>query len=284
MTTTPARRIPPTAGFQAVVFDWAGTVIDFGSRAPTVAFVDLFRRNGVNVTEAEARGPMGMAKREHLSALLHLPRVAAEWTVVHGHPPNEADLDRLYNEFVPLQEEIIGEFTDVIPGVAEVVDKLRSRGIRIGSTTGYTRSLMRHVLGPAEKAGFKPDCVITAEDVPAGRPAPWLIYRACEQLGVYPLSRVLIVDDTTVGIAAGRNAQVWTLGVVETGNGMGLSEKELNALSPADRESAANRVAMQMLQAGAHWLLPSAAKLLQIVDMVERDWGVFEFEPARVKP
>ena len=50
---------PASSFLQAVVFDWAGTVIDFGSQAPMGAFVELFRRHGVEIGIDEARVPGG---------------------------------------------------------------------------------------------------------------------------------------------------------------------------------------------------------------------------------
>ena len=69
MTTTPAK-------LSAVVFDWAGTLVDFGSCAPMGAFVRLFAEFGVSVSIAQARGPMGLAKRDHIATLCRLPEVA----------------------------------------------------------------------------------------------------------------------------------------------------------------------------------------------------------------
>ena len=65
--------------FQAVIFDWAGTTVDYGSRAPTQAFIEIFRRRGIEITEPEARGPMGLTKRDHIAAIAALPRVARIW-------------------------------------------------------------------------------------------------------------------------------------------------------------------------------------------------------------
>ena len=86
---------------KAVIFDWAGTVIDYGSLAPMGAFVETFAEFGVSISIEEARGPMGMAKRPHIVAIMALPRVAEAWTKRHGHAPTEADIDAVYAAFVP---------------------------------------------------------------------------------------------------------------------------------------------------------------------------------------
>ena len=64
-----------TRPIKAVLLDWAGTTVDYGSRAPTQVFVEIFRRRGVEITIAEARGPMGRAKHEHIAMVAALPRV-----------------------------------------------------------------------------------------------------------------------------------------------------------------------------------------------------------------
>jgi phosphonoacetaldehyde hydrolase len=74
-------RTPDPAGprIRLVVFDWAGTTVDHGSRAPVAAFVRAFAGHGVEVTPDEARGPMGLHKRDHIRAMLQMPAVARRW-------------------------------------------------------------------------------------------------------------------------------------------------------------------------------------------------------------
>ncbi len=120
---------------KAVVFDWAGTVVDFGSRAPMGVFVEAFARFGVDVTIAEARGPMGRPKWDHIRAMFDVPRIAAAWAERHGAAPTDADVDRLYEVFVPLNEAVVADYADLVPGAAETVARLRARGLKIGSTT-----------------------------------------------------------------------------------------------------------------------------------------------------
>ena len=69
---------------RGVVFDWAGTIVDFGSLAPMGAFVDLFAGHGITISVAQARIPMGLPKIEHIRSLGQLPEVAAQWQLVHA--------------------------------------------------------------------------------------------------------------------------------------------------------------------------------------------------------
>lgn len=253
------------AGLRAVIFDWAGTTVDYGSRAPAQVFLEIFRRSGVEISVAEARGPMGRAKRDHLAAILALPRVAEAWRARHGRLPTEADIDRLYAEFLPLQMETLARHCDVIPGVPELVAECRQRGLKIGSTTGYTRALMDVAIPLARSGGFAPDVAICADDVPQGRPAPWMLYRAAEALGVFPMSSVVVVDDTTVGIEAGKNAGAWTVAVTKTGNSLGLSLDEVHQVDRRELQERMELATAAFARVGADYVIESAADLLPIL-------------------
>ncbi len=254
----------------AVLFDWAGTMVDYGSLAPARVFVEIFHRSGVAVTEAEARGPMGKAKREHIASVLFLPRVAALWKQVKGTEPTDKDVQKLYDEFLPLQKSVLSSMSAVIPGASQAVAWCRSRGLKIGSTTGYTRELMEVVMPVAKAGGYSPDVMFCSDDVPTGRPAPWLNFRAAEALGIYPMDRILIVDDTPLGIKAGRNAGCWTVAVSQTGNSLGLSEKEVHALPPKELATRLTQIQKEFLNAGAHHVIPSVADLPQLLQSYYR--------------
>ncbi len=247
---------------RAIILDWAGTTIDYGSRAPTQVFVDIFRRRGVEVTVDEARGPMGTAKRDHIAAVAALPRVSAQWQKLHGRAPNDQDVQTIYNEFLPLQKQTLAtQGSDVIPGVAEAIAELRRRGLKIGSTTGYTRALMDVVAPIAARGGYAPDAIVCSDEVAAGRPAPWMNFRAAELLGVYPMNSTIIVDDTIVGITAGLAAGAWTIGVSQTGNALGLSQSEAESLPAAELNARLERIESDFRAAGAHFVIRSVAEL-----------------------
>lgn len=267
MTTEITRKLERLS---AIVFDWAGTTVDYGSRAPALAFQELFRQHGVEISAAEARGPMGMAKRDHIAALTALPSVARAWQAVHGCPCEEADIDTLYEQFVPVQARILRDHSGVIIGVAEAVEACRQLGLRIGSTTGYSRELMEIVSAAARRQGYEPACVICADDVPRGRPAPDLLEEAARRLSAHPLSRVIAVDDTPVGIEAGRAAGCWTVGVTRTGNLVGLSPAEFASLPQAAARRRCDEAAARLRASGAHYTVESAADILPLIHDIER--------------
>jgi phosphonoacetaldehyde hydrolase len=265
----PAATFEMTRVLKAVVFDWAGTMVDFGSLAPMGVFVKAYAEFGVDITVADARGPMGRAKRDHIAALMALPHIADAWTARHGHRPGEADIDAVYEVFVPLNVAIAADFSDMIPGAVDTARELRRRGLKIGSTTGYTREIMAKVLPRAAAAGYQPDNLVCAGDLAEGRPSPLMIYRTMADLGVYPPSAIVKVDDTTPGIEEGRAAGTWTVGIAASGNLVGLSLKEWLALPHSERRLRAARAGEVLRAAGAHYLIDTVADLLPVIDDIE---------------
>ena len=254
---------------RAVVFDWAGTVVDHGSLAPMGVFVEAFAEFGVAITIEEARGPMGMAKRPHIAALMAQPRIASAWTKQHGHAPTESDIDAVYDVFVPKNRAVAARFSDVIPGVADVVSALRARGLKIGSTTGYTRDIMAEILPVAAGQGFSPDCLVCTGDTPDGRPTPFMLWKALTELGIYPPWLSVKVDDTEVGIAEGINAGAWTVGVAVTGNVFGHTLAETQALAPDVFRIKRAEAQAKLSAAGAHYVVNGVADLMPVIAAIE---------------
>ncbi|WP_304303953.1 phosphonoacetaldehyde hydrolase [Pseudacidovorax intermedius] len=254
---------------QAVVFDWAGTIIDFGSCAPMGAFVRLFERYGIDLSIAEARGPMGVAKWDHINALSQLPRVAAQWEARFGRGFTRADIDELYEVFTPMNAAVVPDFCDFIPGALDTVAAVRARGLRIGSTTGYNRPIMEVVTPIAAKGGYVPDNLVCAGDLAAGRPSPLMMYRCFADLGVWPAHTVVKVDDTGVGVQEGLNAGTWAVGLAISGNAAGLTLAEWQALDAAGQAAVRSRATAELKSAGAHYVIDSVADLMPVLDDIE---------------
>jgi phosphonoacetaldehyde hydrolase len=251
------------AGFKAAVFDWAGTMIDFGSFAPMGVFVRTFETFGIEVTIGEARGPMGLPKWDHIRAMLDQPRIAAEWAKAHGAAPTDRDADAIYKVFVPMNEAVVADYATLVPGALDTVKALRDKGMRIGSTTGYTRSIMERVLPLAAAQGYEPDCLVCADDMRRGRPSPMNMYRCFIELDVWPAAAVIKVDDTQPGIAEGVAAGCLTVGVALSGNAVGRTAEELAAMTPA---------APAMLRAaGADHVIDTVADLPRLIERLEAD-------------
>ena len=251
---------------KAVIFDWAGTMIDFGSFAPMGVFVEAFRRFGVEATIDEARAPMGLPKRDHIHAMLTAPRLAAAWQDVHGAPPTRADVDRIYEVFVPMNEEVVADYATLVPGARETLDWLAARGIKVGSTTGYTRSIMERVAPEAAAQGYRPLNMVCADDLPEGRPGPLGMYQCFVDLQVYPPETVLKVDDTPPGIAEGVAAGCPTVGVALSGNIAGKTPEELAALDPDAVAEIRARATRILQEAGAAHVIDTVADLPRLIE------------------
>ncbi len=250
-----------TGPLKAVVFDWAGTLIDHGCRAPARVFQAIFDEAGVAVTEAEARAPMGLPKRDHIQAVGATPRVAAAWKDTHGRPFSEADVDALYETFLPRQIDIVGDYADLIPGALEAVEAARGMGLRIGSTTGYTRDIMAICTARAAAQGLTVDTMACAGDLPRGRPGPYLMWRVLTELEIYPPEAVVKVGDTPADVEEGLACGAWMVGVAASGNETGLSVDDLAALPAAERDARVAQARAVLAQRGAHVVVDSVRDL-----------------------
>jgi phosphonoacetaldehyde hydrolase len=252
-----------------VAFDWAGTIVDFGCQAPTLAFVKLLREAGVAITAEQARGPMGIGKREHIAALLDHPDIARAWREEHGSDPTAADGDRLYEAFAEIQIQAALDRADLIPGTLETIDWLRGRGIRIATNTGYFDAVLDAILPVAAEKGLEADSNVCATDVPEARPAPWMVVVNMLETGVYPAEAVVKVGDTVPDIEEGLNAGAWTVGVIESGNEVGLREEEVADLSEAELAELADDARLTLQRAGAHYTVPTVADLPPVIEDIE---------------
>ena len=255
---------------QAVILDWAGTVVDHGSLAPLDVFRRAFAEVGVEITDAEARGPMGLPKWRHIQAVGQSPRVAEAWRQVYGRAFTDADVDRLHALFLPKTLEAVAARSEMIPGAVETLNGLRERGLKVGSTTGYDRPTMEALLPLAAKQGYAPDCLVTASDLPHGRPSPLMMYRCFIELEVWPAAAVVKVDDTVPGVAEGIAAGTWTVGVSTTGSPFGLSAEDAAALPPAEFSARRKTVERELSEAGAHYVIDSVRDLAPVLDDIER--------------
>jgi phosphonoacetaldehyde hydrolase len=277
--------IPPQtihAGrLKALVLDWAGTTVDFGSLAPARTMQKLFARAEIALTEQETRQHMGLPKKEHIRGILSIPRIREAWTALRGDVPGDADVDEMYAGFIPMQFSCLEEYSTVIPGVAEAVESFRGRGLKIGSTTGYTRAMLDLLLKTSAQQGYTPDCSLTPEEAGAGRPHPFMMYESAVRLQVYPLAAIAKIGDTPADIHEGLNAGAWSIGVAGTGNSIGLSADEFYALPEAERESRLAAARAELQNAGAHYVIDTLADAHAVLDEIDAQLKAASVRPAR---
>ncbi|AOH83974.1 phosphonoacetaldehyde hydrolase [Sphingomonas panacis] len=253
---------------KAVIFDWAGTMIDFGSRAPVIALLRLFEDAGVPITEADARADMGRAKRDHIRAILAAPHIAAGWQAVYDAPPGEEDVSRLHDAVEPIMRAAAADCALLVPGAAEIAARLRDAGVRIGSCTGYTRAMMADILPRAAEQGYAPEVVVCSGETAEGRPSPLMAWKILVELGVWPSSACVKVDDACVGIREGQEAGMWTVGLAASGNGVGLDAADLAALPADARARRIADAAEALYEAGADYVVDSVADVWPVLDAI----------------
>jgi phosphonoacetaldehyde hydrolase len=266
--------LPPqtvhTTRLQAVILDWAGTTVDHGSLAPARTLQEVFSRVHISLADSEIRRDMGLPKKDHIRGILSMPRIRDAWRALRGHTPSEADVDEMYRQFIPLQFSCLAEYSRLIPGVVEAVHSFRERGLKIGSTTGYTRAMLDLLVQLSAKEGYRPDCSLSPEDVGAGRPYPFMIYETAVRLQIYPTAAIAKFGDTPADVREGLNAGAWSIGVAGTGNSIGLSYREFQALSETDRASRLTVARAELQNAGAHYVIDSLAEAQAVLDDIDQ--------------
>lgn len=255
---------------KAVILDWAGTTMDYGCYAPAVVFIEVYKRQGVDITIEQAREPMGAHKRVHISKIRQIPAVAQKWREVHGCPCTEEDVDTMFKDFVPLQLACLADYADLVPGCLDALKEFRQRGLKIGSTTGYTQEMMDILQKEAADRGYVPDATVCATQVPAGRPEPWMCLKNAMDLQIYPMESIVKIGDTLPDIDEGLNAGMWTIGLAKTGNELGLNVKEIAELAPEELERKLNRAYTRMAQSGAHYVVDSITDCPPIIDEIQQ--------------
>lgn len=254
---------------EGVILDWAGTTVDYGCFAPVRVFMKIFEDRGIAVTEAETRQPMGMLKRDHIRSMLWMERIAALWEGKYGKPHTEADVDALYASFEPLLLACLRAYGSPKPKVVKTVEFLRGKGLKIGSTSGYTDTMMEIVAEAARQEGYAPDVCFTPDATGhKGRPYPYMIFRNMEALALGDVRRVLKVGDTVSDIKEGKCAGVWSVGVVEGSSLMGLTKAQFDALPDAERDLRCQLVKKAYWEAGADFVIDDIEGIFSVMDAI----------------
>lgn len=252
---------------KAVILDWSGTTADAYVLAPAVVFVDVFKQHGVAISMAEARGPMGLRKDLHIKALTEVPEIRERWKGVHGSDPGQAEVDAMFADFVPMQLECLREYTTLLPGVAETTRKLQSEGIKIGSSTGFTRAMVDILEADAKMQGYVPDASVAGDEVEHGaRPKPFMVYKNLDMLDVHPIQSVVKVDDTVSGVGEALEAGCWGVGIARYSNYMDIDSFEHEKrLSKADIERRLAFTRETLRKAGAHYVIDTFDELTAVI-------------------
>ncbi len=255
---------------KGLVLDWSGTTADAYVLAPAVVFAEVFKKHGVEISMREARGPMGLRKDLHIKALTEEPEIAARWKGVHGTAPGQAEVDAMFADFVPMQLDCLRDYTTLLPHVAEVTQKLQKEGIKIGSTTGFVRSMVDILEADAKKQGYTPDASVAGDDVEHGaRPRPFMVYRNLDLMDVHPIQSVVKVDDTVSGVGEALEAGCWGVGIARYSNYMDIDSLEVAASLPPEEMERRCALTREILRkAGAHYVIDTFDQLPEVIEDV----------------
>lgn len=181
-----------------VVLDMAGTTIEQGHEIFS-AFESALEQNGIPADEEEIRERMGASKMEVIRFF------------VERHSGKDGDsankVESVYTDFGrTLSERYARGGARPIPGVEAAFARLREQGTKIALTTGFDRKIADVVLESVNWGRNVLDASLCSDDVPWGRPAPFMIFRAMEATGVFDVRRVMVVGDTVLDLQAGANA------------------------------------------------------------------------------
>ncbi len=254
---------------EAVIMDWAGTTVDFGSRAPIQGFQRLFDNYGIAISEEETRVPMGAEKREHIQQLLMMPRIEQAWLAAHSKKVSQSDVDQMYQAFIPLQIEAISESNTLIPGLLDTLQWLEKSKIKIGANTGYGEEMVAGLLAQAKAQGYSPQSNVCATQVARGRPYPNMCLTNAMELGVKTLAHCVKIDDTAPGIEEGVNAGMWTIGLSVSGNEVGMSLEQWQQLDAGTQNELRVKATQKLQNVGADYVVDTIADIVPCLQQIE---------------
>eukprot|EP01083_Nonionella_stella_P077396 211346_1 len=262
---------------RAVILDWAGTVLDYGVFAPAVVFCDVFKARGVPISMEEARGPMGAHKKVHIRKLTQTDSIRDRWKAKHGSFPVEKDVEEMFADFIPKQLACLRDYSEMIPGAVETVRTLqKDMGLKIGSTTGFTKEMVEILQTEAAKAGYVPDSTVAADEVPHARPYPFMVWQNAINLQVSPIEAIVKVDDTADGVREGLTAGCWSVGLAKASNYVGMTESDYDALPIEDQRRKLKRSYDILSDAGAHYVVDTITDLPEIIQDINRKLALGE--------
>lgn len=254
----------------AVIFDWAGTTVDYGCFAPVKAFMEIFQSYGIQVTMEETRKPMGLLKWDHIKTMLEMPQIKSQWIKLYGKEPTNKDIDAMHTQFAASLLKILDQFVDIKPYVLETMEILKNMGIQIGSTTGYTDEMMQIVVSKAKENGYSPDFWITPNRVNNyGRPYPYMIFENMKELHVPSVSEVIKVGDTISDIKEGIAAGVISVGILEGSSLMGLTKQEYEQLSETEKTERKKQLTKEYKEAGASYVISNMGELPTLIEEIQ---------------
>lgn len=255
---------------KAIIFDWSGTTVDFGSKCQQGAIQAAFQSEGVVVTDSHLHQCQNVAPSNDLRAILDLPEVATQWQATHGRLPNDQDVLLLSQRTEHQLLDLLPQAASPTPWLVQILEHIQKRGLKIGSSSDHPAKIMERLVPLAAEKGFAPDFWVATDQVPQGRPWPWMFFKNLKHLQICPPALTVNVGDTIADVEEANNAGAWSVAVLESSRLVGRSQKELEALSAKNRKLILQQVSHQLAQAGAHLVIKNLSELPAALDQIEK--------------
>lgn len=259
---------------KAIILDGSGTIVDPGVLAPTVAFMKVFEKMKVPISEKEAREPMGNHKKTHIRLITQNINVSERWCKIYNRFPNENDVEHMFELFKPTQLEVLDTYGKEIPGVYEVCKNLHKNNYKLGFTTGFTREMVTKIF--KVNPHFEPlfTTTVAADEVTVARPAPYMIYKNLEKMGIFDSRRVIKIDDTEMGMMEGRYAGCWCVGLSKYSNLMGMTHEDVTEFKKNHNSEYLKKkrlIEKKLFDAGAHYVIDDLMSFPEILQNIEKE-------------
>ncbi|GAX07459.1 2-aminoethylphosphonate-pyruvate aminotransferase [Secundilactobacillus silagincola] len=255
---------------EAIVLDWAGTTVDYGSRAPIIAFKNAFAHFGIGLSEETIRQDVGLDKLTHVRKILQIPEIANSWETRQPTIPLTKATAEIYAQFQIEINKVLAETAQLKPGMTDLIKFANTHHIQLATTTGYTQVMLNQILPLAAQQGYTPTYNITSEQTNhVGRPKPDMVALAMQKMHISDPSHVIKVGDTVNDILEGKNAGTISIGVVDGGNLIGLPKQAFDQLNIEQRDRYRAKAAAILKEAGADEIINNIADLIPLIESID---------------
>ncbi len=255
---------------EAIVLDWAGTTVDYGSRAPIIAFKNAFAHFGIDLSEETIRQDVGLDKLTHVRQILQIPEIANSWETRQPTIPLTKATAEIYAQFQIEINKVLVETAQLKPGMTDLIKFANTHHIQLATTTGYTQVMLNQILPLAAQQGYTPTYNITSEQTNhVGRPKPDMVALAMQKMHISDPSHVIKVGDTVNDILEGKNAGTISIGVVDGGNLIGLPKQAFDQLNIEQRDRYRAKATAILKEAGADEIINNIADLIPLIESID---------------
>ncbi len=240
---------------EAVIFDWAGTLIDFGSLATIEAMKKVFLKRGVNISKNIIKVNMGIKKSKHVQKLLDKPVVKRQWIKIFKRNYNGKDVVKISNELDQQLLKEVKKHFNIIPNAKKIFKILKKNKIKIATTTGYSTEIFKVIKRKAKKNGLTTDNDVCVDQVKKGRPNPDMCLKNLKKLKINNYNNCIKIDDSLAGITEGKKSNMITVGLSMTGIQLGLKYRDYLKLTKVMRKYHSKKISKDFFSVGSDYVV-----------------------------